>query len=89
MNKILSIEESFTKIKPRLEHIIIDLKNSDTWKIKLTIAINFISTKDVDEERVMHSKSDNMEIMINDKADEVILIVFIYVLQNKNKFESW
>ena len=58
-------------------------------EIKLTIAINFISTKDVDEERVMHSKSDNMEIMINDKADEVILIVFIYVLQNKNKFESW
>ena len=89
MNKILSIKESFTKIKPRLEQIIIDLKNSNTWKIKLTIAINFISTKDVDEERVMHSKSDNMEIMINDKADEVILIVFIYVLQNKNKFESW
>ena len=58
-------------------------------EIKLTIAINFISTKDVNEERVMHSKSDNMEIMINDKADEVILIVFIYVLQNKNKFESW
>ena len=30
-------------------------------KIKLTIAINFISSKDNDEEHVMHSKSDNIE----------------------------
>ena len=28
-------------------------------------------SKDNDEERVMHSKSDNIEIMINDEADEV------------------
>ena len=27
---------------------------------------------DNDEERVMHSKSDNLEIMINDEADKVI-----------------
>ena len=38
---------------------------------------NFISSKDGnDEEHVMHSKSDNMEIMINDKADEVIKELF-------------
>ena len=37
----------------------------------MTIAINFISSKDNDEEGVMHSKSDNKEIIINDKADEV------------------
>ena len=36
------------------------------------IAINITSSKDTDEERVMHSKSDNIEIMINNKADEVI-----------------
>ena len=29
-------------------------------------------SKDNDEERVMHLKSDNIEIMINDKADEVM-----------------
>ena len=34
--------------------------------------MNFISSKDIDEERVMHSKSDNIEIMIQDKADEII-----------------
>ena len=30
-------------------------------KIWLTIAINFISSKDAEEERVMHSKSDNIK----------------------------
>ena len=31
-----------------------------------------MSSQDNDEERVMHSKSDNIEIMINDKAEEII-----------------
>ena len=47
-------------------------KKSDTWKIQLTIANNFISSIDNDEERIIHSENDNMEIMINDEADEVI-----------------
>ena len=42
----------------------------------LTIAINFISFKSKDEERVRHSKSDKEEIKINDKADEVIEKLF-------------
>ena len=49
-----------------------NLKNADTWNIQLTIAINFMSFKDTDGECLVHSKSDNIEIMINDKADEVI-----------------
>ena len=35
-----------------------------------------ISSKDTDDERVMHSKSDNIEIIINDKAYEVIEKLF-------------
>ena len=35
----------------------IDLQNFDTWKMKLTIAINCISSKEVREERVMHSRT--------------------------------
>ena len=31
-----------------------------------------MSFKYNDEERAMHSKSDNIEVMINDKADEVM-----------------
>ena len=46
------------------------------WKIELTITINFISSKDNDEdnneEHVMQSKNDTIEIMINDTADEFI-----------------
>ena len=36
------------------------------------MTINFISFKDNDEEHAMHTKSDNIEIMISDDADEVI-----------------
>ena len=43
---------------------------SDTWKIELTIAINFISSKDNDEVHVIHSKSNNIEITTYDKAYE-------------------
>ena len=35
-----------------------------------------MSSKDNDNERIMHSKSDNIEIMINYKADEVIEELF-------------
>ena len=49
-----------------------NLKKSDTWKIQLTISNNFNSSLDNDEEHVLHSKSDNIEIMINDEADEVM-----------------
>ena len=28
----------------------VDFQRSDTWKIRVTIAINFISSKDTDEE---------------------------------------
>ena len=40
------------------------------WKIQLTIVINFISYKDNDEEQVMHWKSDKIEFIIYDNADE-------------------
>ena len=49
-----------------------NLKNFVTWKIQLTSAINFLSSKDTDEESLMHSVSDNIETMINDKVDQVI-----------------
>ena len=54
------------------------LKNSDNWKIQLTKAINFISSIDNYGERVMHSKSDKIEIMINVEANEVIKILLIH-----------
>ena len=71
-NKTPLVEEYLHKIKSYLKDIINDLKKSDTWKNQLTIEINFFSCKDKNEEREMHSKNGNIEIMINDEADEVI-----------------
>ena len=49
-NKTVSVEEYLNKIRPYLKDIINSLKNSGTWKIQLLIAINFIFSKDNDEE---------------------------------------
>ena len=54
-----------------MRNIIIDLQNSDTWKIQLTIEINFISSKYVEEERVMHSKSNNIKFTSYNDVNEV------------------
>ena len=53
-NKNLSLKEYLDKVKPNLKDIIIDLQESDTWKIQLTITINFISSKDTEEEQVIY-----------------------------------
>ena len=62
-------------------------KKSDTSKIQLRKAINFMSFKDTEEERVMNSKFDNIEIMINDKVDEVIKEFFesLYISKKISK----
>ena len=40
--------------------------------MQLTIVINCISSKDVEEEHVMHSKSDSIEFVHYDNANEVV-----------------
>ena len=58
-------------------------------KIQLTKTNNFISSLGNDEEHVMHSKSDNLEPMSSDEADEVIKKRF-HLLKNRyqNNLES-
>ena len=46
---------------------------------------NFISSIDNDEVSVMRSKSNNIEIMINDEADEVIKELFDSL---KNRYQN-
>ena len=45
------------------------------------MAINFISSKDSDETRTMHAKSNNVEIMIGSETDEIIEDLFESFLQ--------
>ena len=40
------------------------------------IKLNFISSKDVDEERLKRSKSGNIEFMLYDNANEVVAELF-------------
>ena len=43
--------------------------------------INFTSSKDSDETRTMHTTSDNIEIMIGNKASGIIKELFNSLLQ--------
>ena len=70
-NKALSIKEYLDEIKPYLK----DEKSQKIGKF-ITIKINFISSKDPDERLLIHSKSDNIEIMVWNKADEIIMELF-------------
>ena len=59
-----------------MRDIIIDLQLSFTWKIHLTFAINFISSKDLEEERVMHWTSNNTKFTYYSDANEVVNELF-------------
>ena len=69
-------------VKEYLRDMIINLQKSDTWKIQLWNAITFISSKDADEERVTHSKSDIIEIMSCDNAKKVVNELFSHFFQD-------
>ena len=45
INKALSVKEYLNKTIPYLKEIINNLKKSDSWKIQLTRAVNFVSFK--------------------------------------------
>ena len=51
------------------------------WKIRLTMAINFISSTDSDKTCTMHTKSNNVEIMVGSETDEIIEEFFESLLQ--------
>ena len=69
-------------IRPYLVVMINDHKNQSEWRIQLTAAINFISSKpDSDETRIMHTKSNNIEIMISSATNKVIKELFKSLLQ--------
>ena len=54
-------------------------------KIHLTIAINFISSKDSDEVLTTHIESDNIEIMVGSETDEIMEEILETLLQRYKK----
>ena len=51
-------------------------KARDEWKIQLTIKISFVSVLDSTQFREMHTKSDNIEIMIGNETNDIITELF-------------
>ena len=52
--------------------------------------INFISSKDSDETRTMHIKSNNIEIVMGNEAGKIIEELFESLLQRyKERLEEW
>ena len=61
------------------------LQTQGEWEIQLTMAIDFISSKDSDETRTMHTKNDSKEILIGNETYEVITEFFDSLLQKYKK----
>ena len=72
----LAIYEYFDIIKPYLRDMIDNHKARGEWKIQLTMRIIFVSFTDANETREMHTKSDNITIMIGIETEDVINELF-------------
>ena len=81
-DQILTVKEHLGLIESYLADMINDYKSKGEWKIQLTAEVNFISLKpDSNETRIMHTKSDNEEIMARDDTSDVIKELFKSFLQ--------
>ena len=68
-----------------MRKLINDKEKSGEWKIQLIMKINFISSKNFNETRVMYSKSDNVEIMMGVDGNEISKNLFNSILQRYQK----
>ena len=60
--------------------------NLGEWKIQLSMTINFVpSEDDSDEIRTMHTKSDNIYILMGNETDEIIKELFESLLQRSQE----
>ena len=65
------MEQGFKKNKPFLRNLIDNLKVPGHWKLYLTKELNFMLSQNRDELQLMHSKTDNIESMIDNKTNEI------------------
>ena len=65
--------------------IIIKDDLSGEWKIPLTMRINFVSSLDPGKNRIMDSKSDNVEIIMVIETDNVFKKLFESFFKNYQK----
>ena len=59
-------------LKVHSSNEVLDYENQfGEWKIQSKMSINFISSKDSEETRKMHTKSNNIEIIAGSETDEM------------------
>ena len=72
-DKVLTLKEYLSLVEKYLRGLIEEYKLKGEWKVQLIAEINFISLKPgSDETRIMHTRSDNIEIMIGYDNDDII-----------------
>ena len=84
--KNLSVKQYLYIIMPYLRDLRND-HNSKEWKIQINMHVNFISSKDTGETRIIYVWSDNEEIMLGNETDDIIKELFKSFLNNYQKKE--
>ena len=70
--KLHQLKNIFNFVRSYLSDIINDHKTQGEWKIQLIMTISFISFKESNDARIMHTKSINIKIMIGNETDKII-----------------
>ena len=81
LSDIINDQKTQGKWRIHSGNTITEHKTQSEWKNQLTMAINFISSKDSDEIRTMHTNSNNREIVMGSKTDEITEELFKSFLQ--------
>ena len=81
----MSPKDYLDVIRPFLRDLIDSHKTQGEWKIQWTMAIIFISSKDSNETSIMHTKIDNIDVIIGNETDEIIEKLFKSLLQRYQK----
>ena len=76
LRDIINCHKTQEEWKTHSGNEVIDYKTQGEWKTQLTMIVNFISSKDSDKIRSMHTKSNNIEIMMGNETDKVIEELF-------------
>ena len=75
-DKKLSVEQYLDMIKPYLSDLINENKtiktSSNEWKIQINMYVNFVSSNDTGETRIIFVWSDNAEIKLGNETDDII-----------------
>ena len=81
LSDIINNHKTQGKWRVHSRNTMTEYKTQGEWKIHLTMAINFISSKEHYETRPMRTQIDNIEITMGSETDEITKELFKYLLQ--------